>query len=213
MNYKSVAHRITELSFILLCGAISLTCNEALPTYVFPQNVMSLKVSLVEQLNDKIAPPDHQMVHFVLEGKNTFDEVFQDSVDIRGSMRIWWKRKPQRFRTVYLTKSNLTNPSLIQNGKMMLLPGQGFSMNVFWNLKTDDSLYLPYEMNFAFYTQRHCGLNVSCADPEDFVVEVSLNVFDRLGYIIAPSIEYTFVARECNICGYPPCPPPAGGCG
>src|SRR6266850_1190495 len=65
-----------------LIALFSLSCQESLPTYVFPTNIMSLDVKTIEQLSNRIARPGHQLVHMVLIGKNTFDEVFEDSVDI-----------------------------------------------------------------------------------------------------------------------------------
>ncbi len=180
-------------------------CNESLPTYAPPQNVLALRVTTVEQLNDHVAPPGRQEVHLVVVGENVHDEVFQDTVDIRGSMLIWWKRKPDRFRTILLSEQNLSDRTLVHNRKMLLTPGQQFSMDVVWNLRTDDGIYLVSEMDFTKLRQRYCDPNVRCANPEEFVVEVSLNVYNRLGYIAAPSKEFTFVGRTCDVGGYPPC--------
>jgi hypothetical protein len=199
---------------LITCAAFSLNCHEALPVFMFPQNIIGLHVASVEQLSDRVAFPDHQTVHFVLIGENIFDEVFWDSVDFKGSMRIWWKRKPDRYRTIYLTEKNLFNRAIVHNRKMLLVPGGQFRMDAYWNLKSDDSLYLPGQMNFTNIGQRFCDYNIACSDPEEFIVEASLNVYDRLGYITAPAKSFSFVGRTCVTCGIGPvCPPPPGGCG
>src|SRR5437867_7579523 len=126
MNYKQTSNRVFAVLVCLLWGAISITCNEKLPVYVAPTKILSLRVAKVEQLNDRQAPPEHQAVRIQLVGENIFDEVFQDSVDIKGSLRIWWKRKPQRFRTMYLNLENFTSRDLIHNGRMLIVPGQQF---------------------------------------------------------------------------------------
>src|SRR5438477_7701307 len=122
MNHKYTFSRAFALVFCLTWCGISLSCNEKLPVYVAPTKILSLRVAKVEQLNDRQAPPGYQAVHFQLVGENIFDEVFQDSVDIKGSMRIWWKRKPQRFRTISLTLENFTSRGLIHNGRMLIVP-------------------------------------------------------------------------------------------
>ncbi|MBI1807589.1 MAG: hypothetical protein HYR76_11115 [Ignavibacteria bacterium] len=160
-----------------------------------------------------MAPPGAQIVHFVVIGENAHDEVFQDSVDVKGSVTIWWKRKPNRSRTVYITEKNFTDRNLIHNKKLLLVPGQKFSLDIYWDLRTDFGLYLPDEMDFSRLRQRSCASNVACATPEDFVVEVSLNIFNRLGYVLAPAREFKFIGRACVNCGYPPCTVPVGGCG
>ena len=157
-------------------------------------------------MNVHIAPPGSQMVHIVLVGENIFDDVFFDTVDVRGSMRIWWERKPSLFRTLYLSEKNMTDRSLIVKRKMMLLPGQQFTMDVYWNMKSDDGIYLPAQMSYGqFLRQQICGSNLRCSNPETFMIEASLNVYDRLGYIVAPPKEFTFIGMVCDLDGVPPC--------
>ncbi len=180
---------------IALAALVSLSCNEKLPVYVEPTNILALKVTRTEQLNDRAAPPGNQMERIVFSCENIFDEVFQDSVDIKGSLRIWWKRKPTRVRTIYITMANLRERDLISNGKLLLTPGQSVSFETLWNLKGDDSLYFPTEMNFAFLRKRQCWYNTACSDPEEFVVEASLTLYDRLGVQNAPEASFIFVGR------------------
>jgi hypothetical protein len=205
------SNRILLAAAVVLLALVSSSCKESLPGYADPKNVMAFKVTLIEQLNDRLAPPGRQVVHFVLEAENIHDEVFFDSVNIQGSVRIWWKRRPFRFRTMTLTKSNLQDRDLIRNGKIMLLPGQKVSFDVFWNVRTDDGIYLPREMNFAFLRRRVCDFNVACADPEEFVVESSMKMYDRLGVIQAATSEFTFIGRVCVCSAFPPCSA-GGGC-
>src|SRR5258708_35046832 len=160
MNSKSL--RSMGRYLVIACAALSpLSCRESLPTYVFPKNIMSFNVATIEQLSNRLARPGHQAVHMVLVARNTFDEVFEDSVAIKGSVRIWWQRKPRRLRTLYLTQDNMVDPGLIADGKMILLPGQEFGLNLTWDMLTDDSLYIPSEMNFSFETrERQCDYSV-----------------------------------------------------
>lgn len=195
MNSESRFIPVLFLSLAAFALPVLQGCDENLPVYEEPQNVLQLRVAEAEQLNDHVAPPGHQAVRIVLRGTNVYDEPFLDSVHIRGTMTIYWKRQPFRFRTIQLTEKDLTDPSMIVKGKMLLIPNQSFSMEVTWDLRTDDGIYLPYFMNFAWLTRRICAPNIACADPEDFIVETKLRVYDRLGEIQAPPAEFTFVAR------------------
>jgi hypothetical protein len=198
---------------LLFCMAIfgCLTCNESLPDYHSPGNVLAVRTSTYEQLNDHIAPPNHPLVHFVVLCQNVHDEVFWDSVDVKGTMRIWWKRKPSRYRTLSLTEKNFTDRTLIRNGKLLLAPGQQFSLDTYWDMKSDFGQFLPEEMDWSNPKLKYCAANVYCAPPEIFVVEVTLNIYDRLGAVIAPAREITIIGRACVCGGYPPCG--VGGCG
>jgi hypothetical protein len=98
---------------------------------------------------------------------------------------------------------------------MLLVPGQQFTVETTWNMKTDDSVYVAAsdEMIYYYPEERMCEYNVACGDPETFVVEASLNVYNRLGYIAASSKEFIFVGHLCINCGRGPfCPPPPSGC-
>jgi len=170
-------------------------CTEILPVYEDPRNVLTVGITAVEQLDDHLAPPGRQAVRIVLQGENLYDEPFLDSVRIDGTLRITWERQPNRVKTFKLTRKELSDPSLIVNGKMLLVPGQTFSMEVLWNMRSDDGIYLPALMNYAYLTKRVCAPNIACADPETFIVETSLNVYDRLGVLKAPVSTFTFVGH------------------
>ena len=192
---KFLLRHILPTAFIAAAALWSLSCHETLPVYVEPTNILALKVTRMEQLNDHAAPPGNQMERIVFSCENIFDEVFQDSVNIRGALYIWWKRKPTRVRTIYITMANMRERDLITNGKLLLTPGEQVSFEAFWNMKGDDSLYFPDEMNFAFLRKRQCWYNTACSDPEEFVVEASLNLYDRLGTLTAPAASFIFVGR------------------
>jgi len=198
MNYKTIPNGFVPaltLCLILVLAVAGIGCKETLPVYTDPQDVLSLRIAAVEQLDDHLAPPGRQAVRIVLQGVNLFDEPFLDSVNIDGTMKITWERQPFRVKTFHLTRKDLSDPSLVLNGKMLLVPGQSFSMEVLWNMRSDDGIYLPALMNFAWLTRRTCAPGIACADPETFIVETSLNVYDRLGVVHAPTAEFTFVAH------------------
>jgi hypothetical protein len=205
MKCKRLVLNIVFTVIVALGAIVSLSCNEHLPVYAPPAKVLDLSVGMIEQLNDHVAPPGRQMVHVVLVSENIYDEVFQDSVNIKGSVRIWWKRKPSRFRTIYLTEKNFISRSLIHNRKLMILPGQQVTFDFYWDIRSDDGVYLPSEMDISEARKRVCATNVYCYTPEVFVIEASLSIYDRLGYISAPAKEFTFVGRICRCGAYPPC--------
>lgn len=180
---------------VLAFAAGGFGCTESLPVYAEPTDVMAVSVVAVEQLDDHLAPPGRQKVRIVLQGVNTYEEPFLDSVRIEGTMKISWERQPYRFATVKLSQRDLTDQSLVSNGKMLLVPGQAFTMEYLWNMRSDDGIYLPSLMNFTWLIRRVCAPNVACADPETFIVETSLKVYDRLGVVQAPPAKFTFIAR------------------
>ncbi len=186
---------LVGLSFAIL----SLSCKEELPVYESPDKVFSVKVEVVEQLADRIAPPDAQVVRMKLTGENIYDEVFFDTVNIKGTMRISWLRNPGRERTISFDEKNFLNRDLISNRKMMLLPGQQFGFQFFWNFKGDDSVYFPSEMNYVYAFRRECarhlGYQVICSDPEEMIIEGEVTIFKNLEAISVSSFLFTVVGK------------------
>ncbi|MBI5215949.1 MAG: hypothetical protein HY960_09355 [Ignavibacteriae bacterium] len=185
--------------FFLFVGMFSLSCKEELPVYVPPEKVLSVKVELVEQLADRIAPPGAQMIRIKLVGENIYDEVFFDTVNIRGTMKISWLRNPGRERTIEFGERDFLNQDLISNKKMMLLPGQQIGFQFYWNLKGDDSVYFPREMNYVYAFRRECarhlGYQVICSDPEEMIVQGELSVFKNLEVISVSPFLFTVIGK------------------
>jgi hypothetical protein len=127
-------------------------------------------------------------------------------------MTIWWQGTPQLSKTIPLSVEDLNQRNLISGKLLTLLPGQKFSMDIYWDCRSDGGIYLPARMNYTYLYQRLCSPNVACSDPVQFVIETSLKMFVHLDYVSAPDTTFTFVGRICYLCGIPPCPPPPGGC-
>ncbi len=63
---------------------------------------------------------------------------------------------------MFLSATSFRDKALVRNGKLLMIPGQQISLEAVWNLKSDDALYLPTEMNFAFLRRRVCDNNIAC---------------------------------------------------
>ncbi|MFI5250932.1 MAG: hypothetical protein ACHQQQ_00750 [Bacteroidota bacterium] len=207
---NSIGSFVLHALLIIFFALVALRCHESLPTYVFPSNVIGIQVLQINQVSDQTLPPQHQLIHIRLTGQNIYDVVFQDSIDLKGTLRIWMEQNPTLYRTYTLTYANLKEKYLVHDGKMTLLPGQKFTMDFVWNLRTDDGIFVGDKMNMVRGTLRNCGPNIICTDPYNFIVESSLNVYDRLGVLTADPISFQLIVKICNICGLPPCPSPSG---
>ena len=195
MSFNIVISRLLLVCVVGVWSLVGLSCKESLPVYATPSNILAADIVSIEQLNDKQAPPGAQAVRIILSVQNIHDEVFFDSVNISGTIHCSWERKPTRDRVLYLSESNFKNRSLITHRRLLLLPGQQLFFEAIWNMRSDDSLYLPSEMNFANARQRQCYFNVICADPELFKAEAYVKVFTNLAEVATQPKEFTFVGR------------------
>lgn len=204
-RYKNNGHTtIILFSLIVLFLVLSsISCKEEPPVYVPPEKVLSMKVEVVEQLADRIAPPGAQIVRIKLVGENIYDEVFFDTVNISGTMKISWPRNPGRERTIIFNELNFLNRDLIRNRKMMILPGQKFGIQLYWNMKGDDSVYFPTEMNFVYAFRRECGrylgYQVICSDPEEMIVEGNVTIFKNLDSLSVSPFLFSVTGRSVVI--------------
>ncbi len=185
----------------IMLSLCSITCDEALPTYVAPKNVLSVHLETVEQLSDRLAPPpDHQMVRIRLMAQNTFDEVFFDTVNISGTMTISWVRRPLRVRNIRIEEKDFLDRGLIKNKKMMLLPGQQVGIQFYWDMKSDDSVYFPTEMNYIPAYNRNCGVylgnTVICSNPEEMIIEGHLSLFKNLDSVHVEPTAFSIIGRN-----------------
>ena len=186
---------------VIVFAMLSITCDEALPTYVAPKNVLSVHLETAEQLSDRMAPPPyHSMVRVRLVVENSYDEVFFDTVNISGTMTISWIRRPLRVRNIQIEEKDFLERGLIKNRKMMLLPGQKVGIQFFWDMKSDDSVYFPYEMNFLPAADRACGVylgyTVICSNPEEMMIEGSVSVFKNLAPVQVEASTFNIVGRN-----------------
>ena len=203
VNYNNVKLILLPLAMIVF-AMFSITCDEALPTYVAPKNVLSVHLETAEQLSDRVAPsPYHSMVRVRLTAENTFDEVFFDTVNISGTMTISWVRRPIRVRNIKIEEKDFLERGLIKNGKMMLLPGQKVGIQFLWDMKGDDSVYFPYEMNYVPASDRACGVylgnTVICSNPEEMMIEGDVSIFKNLDPVHVEASTFNIIGKNIII--------------
>src|SRR5437660_9952088 len=71
MNCNRTKLEAAGYALLAILSLFSLTCQESLPTYVFPANIMSFDVKTIEQLRNPIARPSHELVHVDRTGTNS----------------------------------------------------------------------------------------------------------------------------------------------
>lgn len=163
---------------LLLCVLVS-SCDESLPTRIVPQNDLEIARVLIAQ---QTGPAGIQVLSaFYVE--NMYDETFSGMVNAKGNVRIWWKRRPG-------FEANLP---VRENTQLRLDPGERHAFEVRWLLRADDGRYLLDHLDFSGNDVRY---GVRYARPEDFLLEISVTVFEETGLLTSGPHEFTLQGWE-----------------
>lgn len=182
MHFKWIA-----VSLVLSGMIIFSACDESLPPYEQPQNALAITDVFPAQ---GLVDPGIEILNIYITGMNLYEETFDDTVNVQGEVRIWWKRHPEITATLPLSNGNFVPPTPIRGSRLTLETNDLFYMKTVWSLYTDDGQYLIDLLNFSAHDVRG---DYEYAKTETLVIEVELLVFRQIGMIRAEPVEYEFV--------------------
>jgi hypothetical protein len=175
--------KIIRRGLLVLTTLGWISCEESLPTYQAPINVLGIEKIVAEQEYD---PQQGINIKFEVIGRNFYEETLEDTLNVRGSIRIRWKREPAFQATLTLGNDHFIKTS-VRDGMLRLDPLQDFVVTTRWWLKTDENL--SFMDICAPDVATYDGEKI-WSEPETFLFDVRLTVFDGSGDL--PSREQTF---------------------
>jgi hypothetical protein len=122
----------------LLAAGIFLSCEETLPPYQAPQNVLRAEVKILGNTVDRQVKCDDSFkgwsvppMIFHLDVINNYTETLQGSADlISGQLEVWYKENPD-FGKRFPVNGVLNSPH-INNHILTLDPGDTLSIPILW---------------------------------------------------------------------------------
>jgi hypothetical protein len=162
---------------LTLAIAVLVSCNEELPPYIEPTDLLSVRVEA-----KPIVESTMRFQKFTLIVKNIFDETLEGRAAITGSLIVWLADSVQYKKTFSISAINLAPNSASYNpatGRLSLDAGQTFNLILYWDLSDDAgkdlvrvfTAYPPYAECFA----PAAGYRIHT------IVRVSLFVFESRG--------------------------------
>lgn len=170
---------------LIVAGILLLNCEETLPPYTLPQETLILKPLIASQ---GTVGPGIPVINILIQGENQYEEVFQDTVSVKGELIIYWENRPDYIRSIPLNNTQFLEPTPILGRTMTLAPGEIFSMQVVWYLDTDDGLYIPDSLE---YSDRLVN-GLLYAEPITFVLQANLTLFNQLGLLQSEPFYFVF---------------------
>ncbi len=137
---------------------------------------------------------------FVLELKNLFDEVLQDSALVRGTIEIWLKNNPSQRRLIICTEGDVSN-NVVRFGLATLGVDSSARLTKAWNHKTDEGI--PF-WSFGRLSPRisHGGVPYCESDPLQFVASATVQLFKNVQPERTQQIEFSLTywvfGIQCN---------------
>lgn len=176
---------LNGIIFLLICFLI-IACNESLPPYAPPENVLAITQIVATQGTIGSGTP---ILNMNLIGVNQYEETFEDTINANGEVRIWWQRHPEFSATLPLSNSHFVPPTPIRGSRLILDPGDTFHMKTVWFLISDQGEYL---IDLLDYSQSDVRGDFEYARPETLMIEVDLMIYRQIGMIRSDPFAFEF---------------------
>jgi hypothetical protein len=174
-------------TLILLYLFLLLGCDEALPPYENP------KALLGELTFQYVFKPDENDFRFYVAVRNIYDETFQDSVSVKGTLEVILKRD-QRFRKTFkISMSNYYTPVAyldsidsgtydINTNMFTIDPGKKVEFLCQWNFIDDSSRDIRTYV-FSYMIDPLCAQRLK-SNTETFILKGPLYITNHSGEIM-----------------------------
>jgi hypothetical protein len=167
--------------------AVSMSCDESLPPYQNPSNVLEGKVRAQYVLSFS-----ENSMHVFFTVTNVYEETFQGQAPLTGTLVVTSKRNPQVQKTFHLTANNISYAASYDKatGVLTIDPGDSVVFSSTWDFIDDAGQDLRLTF-FRYVADTSCSGRVIAPD-ETFVLQGSAKVYDKLPEVSGGPIEYTF---------------------
>jgi hypothetical protein len=182
---RSVVHQTILVGLFSSTGFFS--CDESLPPYNPPQNVLSAKLSVVEQASQRqvICPIpntpfwDVPAIVFKISVTNQYSETLQGPAgSVTGQLEVWLKDDPDFGKK--FSFMGATDPVHVKNGILTLNPGEALEVLMVWYHQDDQNRRIWKAVSTRpFYAsiRARARIKVFKETPELFPEEVETQVF------------------------------------
>lgn len=184
------------------------SCNESLPVREDLTRLFSTTVSSGFFRTNGV-----NYLRFFVTVKNTSDETIQERASIHGTMDVAWLpstagqtggRDVKRTFTINSTNIFRSSGYNASTGMLLLPSNDSIVFVVYWNMRSNDSTFLPHLWSFALDNQcdvryaNNVVRNRKVYLRQQFQMSASVKLFDRLAFLYsAPT-----TVSECYVVEY-----------
>jgi len=183
---------------LVVAMAVSMSCDESLPPYQDPRNVLQ-----GTPRGKYVLTVSENSLHVSFTIKNVYEETFQAQAILNGTLVITAKRDPTIQKTFQLTESNVTYAANYNRatGVLTIDPQDTVVLSATWDFI--DNVGEDLRLMFFRYAPDPSCLGRHIAQEETFLIQGSMKVFEKLPDVSGGPSEYTFChvdvlfAKDC----------------
>lgn len=171
-------------------------CDESLPPREEPQQFLETSALGVSgTMSYRAGNLDGGGGSFIINVKNIYSEVLQDTERVRGDIEIWMRDMPEKRAAVQALKRDLTNPGLVFGNLLTLGPDTTATMLKRWEHRLTsgiDSGRFFWEFVDSTLKFVH-GEPYYESDPVHFVASARVQAFKHVQAVEVRRLEFTVV--------------------
>jgi hypothetical protein len=168
------------------------TCTEELPAYLKPGTLFSARIRPIYSLTAA-----ENKLHLSLVARNIFDETLDGPPSITGQVQLISIADPSVIKTFKVTSANVTVAQwhFPAPGRIAVDAGDTVSFDIAWDLSQrpllDDSGKDLTEGLLFLKPDPTCPSRKK-SDPQDFLIQGSVELFQHTGPAVANRVAYRF---------------------
>ncbi|MHB1050907.1 MAG: hypothetical protein ACYC09_12575 [Bacteroidota bacterium] len=140
------------------------SCNESLPVYTPPENVLSIEINPLNAETDSVRYSmldnnNPNLVRVTLTSPfhgyeiaivNNYEETIQDDLEIEGNLELSWEEKPELKAVIPITNTSFYDGDLDPvTGLVTINPGDTIRLRVYWDFRLTSSVWAFTQVQYT----------------------------------------------------------------
>jgi len=191
----SVLQRFVLL--VLLLGTIlHISCEESLPTYLDPSDLLALT-----DISAEVSGVQRSSLNIHIKGVNNYDDALYDTAGVNGTLHILIPDNGHWEVDLPIQNANIKDATEYDGRFLTIAPDDTFHLHIIWNLVIGDTLDILPFFSVDFINSK---TGVKYLDPVPVKYWAEFSLYDQAGYIEFDTLDYEFEGYYLDTLGVLP---------
>ncbi len=186
-THRSIANRALRrfLLWLLLSGIIfHNSCEESLPTYVDPSDLLALT-----DISAEVSGVQRSSLNIHIKGVNNYDDALYDTAGVNGSLHVLIPENGYWKVDLPIQNANITDATEYDGIVLTIAPNDTFHLHIIWNLVIGDTLDILPDFPISHINEK---TGVKYLEPAIVKYWAEFSLYDQAGYLEFDTREYEF---------------------